>query len=177
MDRIFASACFARRLSIPWQDAASDRVLLGSFRLNRPADTDYHEILVGDPDFQVNRIYFPARIRGSDEPLMQIEFAVPAAEDWSGDAEYWCNAWMEGMRRLGVLDAQHQVEEFDFKSLLMHFNAFGVEGEPLQEADPTVLRADTNVYPVTPSLSNLNLNRHVPRSLRYVTSVLAGSVA
>jgi hypothetical protein len=105
---------------------------------------------------------------------MQIEYAVPAAEDWSEDPEYWCDGWMASMRRLGVLDAQHEVEEFDFKSLPMHFNAFGVEGEALQEADPTVLRADTNVYPVAPSLSNLNLNRHVPRSLRYVTSVLTG---
>lgn len=157
-------------LGLPCQDAATDRVLLGSFRFDRPAHTTYHEILVGDPDHHVNRISFPARFRESDDPLMQIEFAVPRAEPWPTDPNHWRDAWVASATRLGLLDPSHRAEEFDFRSFPMHFNAFGAEGEPLRDADPGLLRPDTNVRPVVPSMANLNLNRYVRRAVAYVAS-------
>jgi hypothetical protein len=163
-------------LAIPCQRTATDRVLLGSFRLNRPPETAWHEILVGDPEHQINRISFPARFRESDDPLMQIEFAVPIAEPWPNKSEHaddWQRAWIASARRLGLLGDAHRVEEFDFRSFPLHFNGFGAEGEPLLDADPGLLSPDSNVRPVVPSMANLNLNRHVPRTVSYVTSVLA----
>jgi protoporphyrinogen oxidase len=162
-------------LDIPCQAIASDRVMLGSFRLNRPAKTDYHEILVGDPKHRMNRVFFPSVFRGSDEPLMQIEQALPFAEDWPLDSSYWLETWLEDTKRMGLLDDDHRVEEFDFRSFPKHFNAYGVEGEILRDADPSLIRADSNLRPVTPSLANLNLNRHVQRDVSYVASVLAES--
>ena len=47
------------------------RVLLGSFRLDRPVSSTYHEILVGDPSFHVNRIHVPSALRGSDDAVVQ----------------------------------------------------------------------------------------------------------
>ncbi len=170
-------APLCRILDIPCQDAASDWVVLGSFRLDRPARSDYHELLVGDPTLRINRVSFPGEFRRSGEPLMQIEFAFPAAEDWPLDPEHWRETWLGDARALRLLSREHQVEEFDFRKYRMHFNAFGVEGEPLRDSDPTLLRADSNVHPVTPSMANLNLNAYVPRAVAYVADVLSRAPA
>jgi hypothetical protein len=163
-------------LELPCQDTATDLVVLGSFRLGHPVLTDFHELLVGDPSLRMSRVFFPARFRGSDEPLMQIEYAFPAAEDRPREADWWRAAWLEDAGRLGLVDRRHRVELFDFRSFRMHFNGFGMEGERLRDADPGLLRADSNVRPVVPSMANLNLNDYVPRSVAYVLSVLAGAV-
>ena len=160
-------------LDIPCQRTATDRVVLGSCTLDRPANSDYHEILVGDPNLHINRVSFPAKFRDSGDPLMQIEFAFPMAAEWSTDRDHWQHRWEADTRRLGILAADHRIVEFDFKSFPLHFNSFGAEGEPLRDADPTLLRADSNVRPVVPSMANLNLNAYVPQVVSYVTSVLA----
>lgn len=161
-------------LGLPCQDMATDRVMLGSFRLNRPATTCYHEILVGDPAHPVNRIYFPGLFRESDDPLLQVEFAVPRAAEWPTEAEHWREAWLGSLRGLGLLQPDHRVEEFDFRAFPLHFNGFGAEGEPLRDADPALLGPDSNIRPVVPSMANLNLNRYVPRAVSYVAAVMAG---
>lgn len=55
----------------------------------------------------------------------------------------------------------------------MHFNGYGAEGEALRDADSALLKRDSNVHPVVPSMANLNLNRYVPRAVRDVTALLA----
>ena len=161
-------------LQIPCQEAATDRVLLGSFVLDRPALTNFHEILVGDPSIDINRVHFPASFRRSSAPLMQVEFAVPEADERSGSSgEFWKERWIDGVRRLGLLEKEHRIASFDFKSFVMHFNGFGAEGEPLVDANPNVIQRGSNLHPIVPSMANLNLNNYVPRTVRYVTSVLA----
>ena len=54
----------------------------------------------------------------------------------------------------------------------MHFNAYGMEGQRLIDADPSLVRADSNLRPVVPSMANLNLNRYVPQTVEYVASIL-----
>lgn len=161
------------RLDIPCTNPATDRIVLGSFRLNRPPSTRFHEILVGDPRHQINRVHFPGSIRGSAEPLMQVEFAFPIAEDRPTEDQYWRDSWLESLVELGVLDRSHEVEIFDFKTRPIHFNGYGVEGERLLDADPSAIHPGSNIYPVVPSMLNLNLNAHIPRDVAYVTSVLA----
>jgi hypothetical protein len=164
-------------LNVPCQHTATDRVMLGSFRLNRPAMTPYHEILVGDPLHHVSRIYFPAAFRESNDALMQMEFAVPRAVTWPEDPGHWRESWLTSARSLGLLDDHHRVEEFDYRSFPMHFNGFGAEGEPLRDADPRLIRGDSNIRPLVPSMANLNLNRYVPRTIGYVASMLGRSIA
>jgi glycine/D-amino acid oxidase-like deaminating enzyme len=161
---------------IPCQEVATDRVLIGSFRFDRPLDVPYNELLVGDPNIRINRAYFPSRFRESDEPLLQVEFAVPKAEDWSVDSGFWRDTWLDGARRIGLIDGGHAVEEYDFKSVTMHFNGFGMEGVPLVDADPRYFEG-SNVHPVAPSMANLNLNTHVPRTVREVTAVISSDSA
>lgn len=160
-------------LDLPCQNVATDRIALGSFRLDRPAATDYHEILVGDPECAINRVYFPAAFRHDDEPLVQIEFAYPAAEARADDPAQWQTRWLDDLRRLKLVD-DHAVIEFDYKNFPLHFNAYGMEGERLVDADPQLIDAGSNIHPVVPSMANLNLNRHVPRTVAQVASVLAG---
>ncbi|MEQ9500390.1 MAG: NAD(P)-binding protein [Deltaproteobacteria bacterium] len=159
-------------LDMEWQNPATDRIVLGSFTLSSAPGVEFDELLFGDPNHAINRLYFPARFRKSDEPLMQIEFAFPEAEaDRPRDAEHWKTSWWESLKAVGVVKDE-TIASFDFRSFVLHFNAYGAEGQPLQDADPSVL-VDSNIHPIVPSLANLNLNRYVPRVVRDVTALLA----
>lgn len=175
-DRYFWGTSWPRLcglLDVPCQDVATDRVVLGSYRLDRPAATEFHEILVGDPRYRINRVHVPSAIRGTDDALLQVEFAFPIHEEaWSSDADEWLSCWVGDLRSLGLLTAGHQVLEADFRSFVLHFNGFGAEGEELVDADPVLLGDDTNVVPLAPSMANLNLNRSVPRVVRDVVAAL-----
>jgi protoporphyrinogen oxidase len=161
-----------KAVGLPCQEVATDRVLIGSYRFDRALTAPYNEVLVGDPQIRINRAYLPAKFRESDEPLLQVEFAVPKNEDWPVDPNFWREAWLDGVRRIGFIDGSHRVEEYDFKTVTMHFNGFGMEGEPLRDADPTLFAA-SNLHPVAPSMANLNLNTHVPRTVREVLDIVS----
>ena len=164
-------------MGLPCQSVATDRIVLGSFRFDRPIACPYQEILVGDPRLLINRLYFPGAFRGLSEPRLQIEFAFPVAEESERglDSREWCDRWVGDLRALGLLDEDHRVELFDFKTRQLHFNGFGMEGVPLEDADPALIDPESNVYPLTPSMANLNLNEHVPRTVAGVARLLAGA--
>ncbi|HSG64177.1 MAG TPA: NAD(P)-binding protein [Gammaproteobacteria bacterium] len=162
-----------RLLGVPCQNPATDRIVLGSFKLNEPVVTQYHEILVGDPRHEINRVSLPGAFRGSSHALVQVEFAFPSADSRPLDGDSWQSKWVQSLRELGVLKASHRVEIFDFKSRPLHFNGYGMEGVRLIDADPHLIDAESNVRPIVPSMSNLNLNAHVPLDVAYVTNVLA----
>jgi hypothetical protein len=159
-------------LDLPCEETATDQFVLGSFVLDRPIRTPYLEILVGDPALRINRISFPARFRESDDPLVQVEFAFPVAEEWPEDADSWRSRWVGDLRRLELLEDSHRIEEFDFRIFRLHYNGFGMEGQALLDPDPSLVRSDGNLHPIVPSLANLNLNSHVPRSVEQVIRLL-----
>lgn len=166
-----------RLLDIECQNPATDQIVLGSFRLNEAADTEFHEILFGDPRHKINRISFPGAFRGSDEPLVQIEFAFPVAENRSLDGDGWKQEWLDSLRELGILSERHRVELFDFKTRSLHFNGYGMEGVKLIDADAAKVDPGSNVHPIVPSMSNLNLNSHIPLDVEYVTRVLSDDIS
>jgi hypothetical protein len=47
-----------------------------------------------------------------------------------------------------------------------------MEGAALEDADPGLIRADSNLHSVVPSMNNLNLNNHVPRTVADVTEIV-----
>lgn len=163
----------ARLLGIACQHVATDRVMIGSFVLDRPPACDYNELLLGDPSLPMGRLYFPARFRESDEPLLQVEHALPAAVAAPADAGHWRQAWWEGLTRLGIVGPSQRLVEFDYKSVTMHFNGYGTEGEALRDADSALIRPGSNLHAVVPSMANLNLNRYVPRVVAQVAAILA----
>lgn len=163
----------ARVLNIPAQKTATDRVMIGSFVLNRPAQCAYNELLLGDPSLPMGRLYFPGAFRESGEPVLQIEHAVPAAVEVPADPAHWRDAWWRGLLRLGLVGEGHSIVEFDYKSVVMHFNGYGMEGEALRDADPGLIDPRSNLHAVVPSMANLNLNRYVPRVVAQVAAVLA----
>ena len=161
-------------VDLPAQNLATDNMLLGSFRFNEPAKSRFNEILVADPEFQIDRISFPGKFAGTGAPALQIEFAFPVADrETPLEADHWRATWIENLKRLGLLDDTHRVETFDYKSFRMHYNSFGAEGEPRREPDPAILHPESNIRPVAPTLQNRNLNGSVPLYLEYVTRVLA----
>ena len=115
---------------------------LGS--IDRPADSDYNEILVGDRSFHIDRISFPGRFAGTDLSVLQIEFAFPVADTTRPlDAGHWKKVWLGELRRLGLVGEAHRVETFDLKHFRMHFNSFGAEGEPRREPDLSLIHRCT----------------------------------
>jgi hypothetical protein len=157
-------AALCERLGIGCQDVATDQVVLGSFRFDRPVPTDFHELLVGDPSLLLNRVHRPSAFRHDDTPLLQVEFAYPALDDtWARDPDAWRDRWLADLRALGLLDGSHRVDDFDFRAFRMHFNGYGAEGVALRDADPTLLAPGSNVVPLAPSMANLNINRYVER--------------
>ena len=174
-EQVFWAAAWAplcKLVGIPVQNTATDRMVLGSFRLDREPTTDYHEILVGDPTIPINRVSMVGKIRDDGSPLLQIENAFPLAADDPIDAPHWQAAWTDALRRIGVI-TDHKIEAFDFKTFPMHFNAYGMEGEALVDADPSLIDPNANLFPVSPSMANWNTNTYIPRVIREVTQRLA----
>jgi|GEM_PF-1472441 len=171
-DHVFWAANWAglcKLLALPCRNLATDNLLLGSFLFDRPAISDYNEIIVGDPALHLDRISFPGKFAQTDAPQLQVEFAFPAAgPELPLEAAHWRGVWRDELQQLGLIDKDHRLESFDFRNFRMHFNSFGAEGVPHEEADPTLLRADSNIVPVAPSVLNRNLNASVPRYLEAV---------
>ena len=161
-------------LNIPVQNMATDNMLLGSFRFNEPAMSEYNEILVGDPSFHIDRISFPGKLAQTNAPHLQLEFAFPVAhEKVPLESQHWQQTWLSDLKRLGLLGGGHRLESFDFRSFRMHYNSFGAEGEDCRDADPTLLMPDSNIHPVAPTMQNRNINGSVPLYLHQVIDVLA----
>ncbi len=164
-------------LAVPCPNTYTDRIVLGSLRLDRPVLTDFHEILVGDPSHLINRVHFPSSLRGTDNTLVQVEYSFPEAESRPNDSQFWYDQWKSSLRTLGIIDGNHEIKIFDFKTRPLHFNGYGMEGIALQDADTNLIDRRSNVFPVVPSMLNLNLNSHIPGDIDYVTSVITRSVA
>jgi hypothetical protein len=160
-------------LDLPTQNLATDNVLLGSFRFDSAAESEFNEILVADPTFEIDRISFPGKFAGTDAPVLQVEFAFPVADASTPlDADYWRERWVADLRRLGLLTESHRVSDFDFKKVRMHYNSFGAEGQARIEPDPSMLHPSTNIRPVAPTNQNRNLNGSVPLYIDHVARVL-----
>ncbi len=160
-------------LNLPVQDLVTDNMLLGSFRFSEPALTDYNEILVGDTSFHIDRISFPGKFNQSDAPLLQIEFAFPVADtSLPLEPSHWRGTWVSELERMGLLGERHSLEYFDFRNFQMHYNSFGAEGKACIDADASLLKPDSNVYPVAPTMQNRNINSSVPLYLQNVLEVL-----
>jgi hypothetical protein len=160
-------------LGLEVQNLATDRMLLGSFRFDTPAVSDFNEILVADPSFHIDRVSFPGRFAGTDAPLLQVEFAFPAADERIPlESATWRETWLADLWRLGLVGAAHRVESFEFRCFRMHYNSFGAEGQPRREPDSGQIHPRSNVRPVAPTQQNRNLNGSVPLYLEYVARVL-----
>ncbi|MCZ6623115.1 MAG: NAD(P)-binding protein [Deltaproteobacteria bacterium] len=161
-------------LNIPVQNLATDNMLLGSFRFSEPADSEYNELLIGDPSFHIDRISFPGKFAQTNAPLLQLEFAFPVAHgSLPLELQYWQQKWLSDLKRLGLLGDRHKLETFDFRNFRMHYNSFGAEGQECCDADPSLLMPESNIHPVAPTMQNRNINGSVPLYLQQVTRVLA----
>ncbi len=162
-------------LGAPLPALDPDRLVLGSFEFDRPIRCDFTELIVGDPEHAINRVSFPGRLSGEPDTLVQLEFAYPRAVDRFDDKRgYWLDQWSRSLRALGVIGVDHRLREFDFKSVPLLYNCFGVEGRPMPDIELGPLPPETNLRPVLPSLRKVNINTRVPAYLRFLADDLCG---
>jgi len=161
-----------RQLDLPLPDLAPDRFRLGSFELRRPVEGATTEILVADPEHAIDRISFRGNLAGIPNRLVQIEFAHPREDPrFEGDAEAWRKRWLESLARLGVVADANEVLDFDFQSVPILYNAYGVEGRPMPEVEPH-LPPGSNLRPVLPTVKKININTRLPEYLRFLAEDL-----
>ncbi len=168
-----ASLCDLLGQPLPALDP--DRFVLGSFEFDRPVRCGFTELIVGDPDHAINRVSFPGKLAGGEDSLVQLEFAYPRATDRYDDkSRYWLDQWTRSLRALGIVGADHQLRDFDFKSVPLLYNCFGAEGEPMPDIALRPLPPESNLRPVLPSLRKININTRVPEYLLFLAQDLCG---
>lgn len=85
--------------------------VLGHFVFNRAVDVDYHELLIGDPDFPVNRISFPGLIAGTENCQIQTEVSFPEGELKYSD-DQWKEKYLDCFHKLGLVGSDHCIKHF-----------------------------------------------------------------
>lgn len=150
-----------------------DWFVLGSFEFDRPLRCDYTELIVGDPEHWINRVSFPGKLALERDDRVQLEFAFPRAlSRFPEKAEDWLPQWTRSLRRLGIVDPDHRVVDFDFKRVPLLYNSYGVEGVPMPEVDLPESPPESNLRPVLPTLRKVNINTRVPEYLRFLAEDL-----
>jgi len=83
----------AGMLGLTMPKGVGQTLVLGSFRFSGELSNEYHEILVGDKNYKINRISFPGLIREGVNNLVQVEYLYPTDElDMTEDQ--WLEHWV-----------------------------------------------------------------------------------
>jgi len=179
-DRVYwcaSPADLQRALGLPVPDAKPDRFVLTSLELARPLEAPWTEVLVGDPEHRVDRISFRGRFAGTENRLVQLEFAYPARgegsvpEETAAKPAFWVEGALRSLRRLGLVEPGNEVRAFDVKRVPLLYNAYGVEGVPMPEPR-FELPPESNLRPVLPTLKKVNINTRFPAYLRFLAEDL-----
>ncbi|MEO0652513.1 MAG: NAD(P)-binding protein [Planctomycetota bacterium] len=165
-------------LGAPYFDATPETFALGSFQFERPVTCEYLELIGGDRRHLIKRASFPGKLQGGPDDLVQIEYHFPRGDEQSGTEQYrterswWLESWLESLRALGIVERDNEVRSLDLKLIPMHYNGFGIEGQPTPEVELPDLPDDTNLRPVLPSYRKININTRLPQYLRYLAEDL-----
>lgn len=146
---------------------------LGHFVFDQPVDVEYHELLIGDPDFPVNRISFPGLIAGTENCQIQTEVSFSHGE-LKYDDEQWKDIYLDCFRKLGFIGSSHQIKHFR-----LDHNIWG-RLVPLRTQIPifeTYKEAldvpETNIcYPFI-AIGPENMNRMIPGATRKVYEAIS----
>lgn len=160
-------------LGLPCHDTRPDRFVLTSFQFERPLDCDRLELILADPTHRINRISFPGKLNLGPDDQAQLEFAFPRDSELSELApDAWYESGLDSLRRLGIAQPDNEVVDFDHKTVLTFYNAFGIDGRPMPEVDLSELRPGSNVRPVVPTIRKVNINTRMPQFLRFLAEDL-----
>lgn len=150
-----------------------DHFLLGSFEFDKETTCHYNELLFGDPDHLINRASFPGKFARERDDLVQLEFCYPIKDEARAmEPDAWRDAWHQSLIRLGVISADTGIKDFDLKTFPIRYNAYGVDGQKVDQVALPEPHPDSNLVPVLPAPGNVNINTRVPMYLRFLAEEL-----
>ena len=150
----------AGMLGLPMPKGIGQSLALGSFRFDGEFSKDFHEILVGDKKYKINRISLPGKIRNEKNNLIQVEFIFPTDEiDMSKDE--WLEHWLTCLSDIGISDGLNMLSyRFDLQPKGM------VTKDPLDiiatNYEGMIRDTGTNMYVPCVDAGPENINRIVP---------------
>jgi|SaaInlStandDraft_5_1057022.scaffolds.fasta_scaffold04463_7 protoporphyrinogen oxidase len=148
------------------------KIVLGSFVVENEIQHQYHEILVGSSEHNINRISFPGLIGQRENKQVQVEFYFPNGE-YPEDEKYWFEIWQESLLKLKLLEPNNKIIEKDFK---IEFRGF-VTKDDLQETTERSMdvlgEVGTNIAIPYFNFGPENINRVVPGVINNITRIIS----
>ena len=154
----------AGMLGLPLPTGVAQTLVLGSFKFDGEFSKAFHEILVGDNKYKINRISFPGNIRKDINNLIQVEFIYPSDElDMSKDE--WMDHWLSCLSDIGISDGVNMLSY-----------RFDIQPKGMVTKDPLDLIANnyskmiedtgTNIFVPCVNAGPENINRIVPSVIK-----------
>lgn len=147
-------------LGLPMPKGVPQTLVLGSFKFDGEFSDEFHEILVGDSKYKINRISFPGNIRSEKNNLIQVEFIYPTDEIELSKDE-WLDHWLNCLSDIGISKGLSMLSyRFDIQPKGM------VTKEPLDQIalnyEGMIKDTGTNIFVPCVNAGPENINRIVP---------------
>ena len=90
-------------------------IIFGNFVFEKNISSKFHEILVGSPNYHINRISFPGKIMKKKNNLIQVEYSFPNNQ-FHLNKNNWKKIWLESLSDLGLVKKENTLNSFNFIS-------------------------------------------------------------
>mgnify|MGYP005625710307 FL=1 len=90
-------------------------IIFGNFVFEKNISSNFHEILVGGLDHQINRISFPGKIMKKKNNLIQVEYSFPN-NLFEFKKNSWKQSWLKSLHSLGLVKKDNLLKNFNFIS-------------------------------------------------------------
>ena len=90
-------------------------IIFGNFIFEKNISSNFHEILVGSLDHQINRISFPGKIMKKKNNLIQVEYSFPN-NLFELEKNSWKQSWLKSLYSLGLVKNNNLLKNFNFIS-------------------------------------------------------------
>ena len=90
-------------------------IIFGNFVFEKNIFSKFHEILVGSPNYHINRISFPGKIMKKKNNLIQVEYSFPN-DQFNLNKNNWKKIWLESLYDLGLVKKENTLNSFNFIS-------------------------------------------------------------
>ena len=148
------------------------QIIFGNFVLKNNIKSNFHEILVGNPQHKINRISFPGKISNKGNRLIQVEWAIPLNTS-KIDKISLKKSWIASLMTLGIINKQNQIKRI---SIIEETKGFVTKHnwEYITNAYRKKIYDEKGDNVIIPSfnLGPENINRVVPEAILNTTNAL-----
>lgn len=155
-------------INVKKSDATKQEIILGSFTFKDKIQTNYHEILVGDPNCNFNRIGFPKKL-SNDTVIntLQVEYYFPKGE-FLETSEEWKKIWTKQLKKAGIVEEENKLLEFDFKRYDAGYLNSDSNTKHIKELQKKLNSKSSNIFVPFRGEGPENINRIVPTVFKNV---------